>query len=337
MRGTTRRKRDGDDGGRDVPALVWRAQRGDLEAFACLAEEQQAALNRFCRRLMGDASSAEDLAQETLLRAQASIRRLGEPYRFGPWLFGIAANLAKKWWRVQARSPLSLESLMSAYPNVEWDESLYAVASPEQIEEAAEQTAVLREAVASLPVALSRVVVLHYLDGLDYAEVAAALDVPVSTVKGRLFKSRARLRHQLLTAGAVSPDTGPIPKRKVETMPDQKITDSQIAGSMRPKPTRPRTSRMGWPNVPAPIGDDEPRHIRIEIDRDALIDEIFAYVTARGSADNRHRALKELASKRNMFIARDFLNQMVLDGVTKRSDVEDLLDYLIEEGDLIAR
>ncbi len=202
MRGTTRRKRDGDDGGRDVPALVWRAQRGDLEAFACLAEEQQAALNRFCRRLMGDASSAEDLAQETLLRAQASIRRLGEPYRFGPWLFGIAANLAKKWWRVQARSPLSLESLMSAYPNVEWDESLYAVASPEQIEEAAEQTAVLREAVASLPVALSRVVVLHYLDGLDYAEVAAALDVPVSTVKGRLFKSS---RHAPVRAGWVGP------------------------------------------------------------------------------------------------------------------------------------
>ena len=125
---------------------------------------------RFCRRLMGDAASAEDLAQETLLRAQASIARLGEPYRFGPWLLGIAANLARKWWRVQARAPLSLDSLASAYPNVAWDESLAAaVASPEELEELAEQRQLLRDAVAALPPALSRAVVLHYLHGLGYA------------------------------------------------------------------------------------------------------------------------------------------------------------------------
>ncbi|HXI17046.1 MAG TPA: RNA polymerase sigma factor, partial [Chloroflexota bacterium] len=178
-------------------ALARRAQAGDGAAYAELAEAHQLGLARFCRRLTGDAESGADLAQETLLRAQQSVGRLSEPYRFGPWLFGIAANLAKKLWRAEARRPLSLESLLSGYPHVPWDESHTVAPSPERRSEVAEELRLLADAIAALPPALSRVVVLHYLDGLNYAAVAGALDVPVSTVKGRLFESRSRLRDRL--------------------------------------------------------------------------------------------------------------------------------------------
>jgi bifunctional DNase/RNase len=71
---------------------------------------------------------------------------------------------------------------------------------------------VLQAAIESLPPSLGRVVALHYLDGLSYDEVAAALEVPVSTVKGRLFKSRRRLRHTLAAAGVRTEGdgTGPL-------------------------------------------------------------------------------------------------------------------------------
>src|SRR5262249_60313901 len=126
-------------GGMEEPVLlVRRARAGDVPAFAALAAEHQGALERFALRLMGDPDRGEDLVQETLLRAQQSIGRLGAPYRFGPWLMGIAANLARKAWRAEARRPLSLEWLSAAYPHVAWDESDTAVPSPEQHSEAAE-------------------------------------------------------------------------------------------------------------------------------------------------------------------------------------------------------
>jgi RNA polymerase sigma-70 factor (ECF subfamily) len=73
---------------------VRRAQAGDPRAVACLVERHHEALARFCRRLVGEAGP--DLAQETLLRAVPALGRLQEPGRFPAWLFGIAANLARK-------------------------------------------------------------------------------------------------------------------------------------------------------------------------------------------------------------------------------------------------
>ncbi|HJR51505.1 MAG TPA: bifunctional nuclease domain-containing protein, partial [Gemmatimonadales bacterium] len=169
-----------------------------------MLEQYQPALLRFCHRLTGSPAPAQDLAQETLLRAVESLVGLQEPSRFEAWLFGIAANLAKRWWRRQARWPLSLDSLAAAYPDVAWatwPAAAGAGVMPDQRIEQAEQTARIQAAIESLPAALGRVLVLHYLAGWSYAEIAAALEVPVSTVKGRLFKSRARLHGALAAAG----------------------------------------------------------------------------------------------------------------------------------------
>jgi RNA polymerase sigma factor (sigma-70 family) len=173
------------------------AQRGDVQAFACLVEEHEAALRRFCDRLLQDGAPAEDLAQETLLRAFQALPRLEDPARFGAWLFGIAANLARLAWRRRARAPLSLDHLAgSAQPQPQgespWGSA--APATPEWAYEQAEQARRLLDAIASLPAQLRRTVILHYVEDLSYVEVAAAMRVPVTTVKGWLHKSRTRLR-----------------------------------------------------------------------------------------------------------------------------------------------
>lgn len=178
-----------------VPAMVARAQGGEADAFACLTGRYQAQLDHFCARLMP--SAGQDLAQETLFRAYASIGTLRDPATFPAWLFGIAANLARWWWRRQARWPVSLERLAAEYPDVPWKTMISATPLPEAALEEAEQRRRLVDAVGSLPPSLGQALALHYLDGLSYAEVAAALQVPVTTVKGRLFKSRAMLRQRL--------------------------------------------------------------------------------------------------------------------------------------------
>src|SRR5919109_1142976 len=101
--------------------LVTRAREGDAAAFACLVERHGDTLRRFCARLAGADGSAEDLGQETLLRAFRALPGLGDPERFEAWLLAIAANLARTWWRQQARWPLSVEALQLAYPDLPWE------------------------------------------------------------------------------------------------------------------------------------------------------------------------------------------------------------------------
>lgn len=283
----------------ETATLVRLAHTGDVEAFARLAAAHQAHLSRFCRRLLGDATAGEDLSQECLLQAQQSIGRLGEPFRFGPWLLGIAANLAKKAWRSEARRSQSLEMLMAEYPNVPWDESLASIPSPEQLSQEAEERRLLLDAIGTLPESLSRVVVLHYLDGLNYAEVAGVLDVPVSTVKGRLFESRARLRRELTGNGVYE-------------------------GTTR----QPRNRQAGGSGMKLLSNG---KHIRIEIDVDGVLSEAFRFVTAPWPRAEPADVLEDLKSPSNRFVSVQVLEQMVLDGVKQRKHVADFLSYMVDE------
>lgn len=184
-------------------ALVLWAQRGDPTALERLVERYLAALTRFCWRLAGAQGGAEgttqDLVQETLLRMVVSLGRVAEPARFEAWLFGIAANVARKRWRHERQAPLSLERAM-AHPDAEWMAVRPLWETPQAEVEREERAREVEQAVGGLPGAMGRVVVLHYADGLSYAEIAAELGVPVSTIKGRLFKSRRRLRLALGSA-----------------------------------------------------------------------------------------------------------------------------------------
>ncbi|HEV2121556.1 MAG TPA: bifunctional nuclease domain-containing protein, partial [Chloroflexota bacterium] len=186
-----------------VDTLVRSAQRGDTGAFVCLIERVEPGLRRFCVRLAGE-TGADDLAQEALLRAFRGLSGLKQPERFEAWLFAIAANLARRWWRQQLRWPLSLESLAAVYPDMPastWEIIAPPAAAVDMVFEETEQARALQAALDSLPASLSQVVALHYLEGLNYQEVATVLEVPVSTVRGRLFKSRQRLQKTLLDAG----------------------------------------------------------------------------------------------------------------------------------------
>ena len=264
---------------------------------------------------MGDATSGEDLAQEALLRAQLSINRLGPPYRFGPWLLGIAANLAKKAWRAEARRPVSWDTLIAAYPNVPWDESHTAVPSPERRAEAAEEIQLLSDAIAALPRSLSHPLVLHYLDGLSYAEVANALSLPVSTVKGRLFESRSRLRHSLAACGL-----------RVDGRQAARPTKSAAQSPTEAERHPMNETRAATPNRVG-IGN----HLRIEIDVDEISSEVEQYLTAPWPRPEPLEALDELASPRNRFVSIPILESMVLDGASTRDHIQPLVDYWLAE------
>jgi RNA polymerase sigma factor (sigma-70 family) len=207
----------------DDAALVARVLAGDHDAFAPLLAAHRTSLVGLCRRLLGTTLEAEDIAQEAALRALLSLARLKDPASFGAWLHGIAANLARRLLRQRARS-CSVEAL-------DHEEGLRAGWPP--LTPSAEDTYLLSEvheqvmaALADLPVATREAVVGFYLGGHSYAELAALAQVPVSTIRGRLFQGRKQLRR---TLGPLAPAGGTLPHPLREpTMPTPELVEVEV-------------------------------------------------------------------------------------------------------------
>jgi RNA polymerase sigma-70 factor (ECF subfamily) len=194
----------------DEVALIRQAQRGDLDSFNRLVLAYQGLVYNVAYRIMGEAASAEDAAQEAFLSAYRSIRR----YRGGSfrgWLLRIVTHACYDELRRRKRRPsVSLEGEgVESEPGE--SEANPALASPaDGPEAAAERSALARgiqECLERLPEEFRVVAVLADVQELEYQEVAAAIGKPVGTVKSRLARARARLRDCLQGLGELLPST----------------------------------------------------------------------------------------------------------------------------------
>lgn len=139
----------------------------------------------FLYRLCGDANLAEDLAQETFVRALRALERYQPHGKVSTWLFSIAANAARDHWRRHRR-----------HPEVPYEDAvLHADAA--DLSEGMQ----VREALLSLPLEQRTVLILRYYHDLSYAEIAEALVIPVGTVRSRIHNGLERLKGQLLEVG----------------------------------------------------------------------------------------------------------------------------------------
>jgi RNA polymerase sigma-70 factor (ECF subfamily) len=173
-------------------------KRGDPNALAVLVERHHSPLLGYLYRLTdGDRALAEDLAQETFLRALRGISSYDPARPFKPWVYAIATNLARDHYKsARVGRERSLDS-ESAGTDGEWAS---AEAAPEQAALRAEESRTVQRAVADLPDHQREVVVLRFYQSLALNEIAAALDIPLGTVKSRLSLGIRRLRETLLNA-----------------------------------------------------------------------------------------------------------------------------------------
>ena len=168
------------DGATTDAALVSRARAGSDAAFARLVQRHQAAVRAFLRRVLGGGwAEADDLAQDTFLSAWASLRSLRDPAGVRAWLCGIA------WRKAQDRIRASLRG---AARDAAW---LEASDGPPGV--SPEDRLALAAAMQALPPDVRACVALCLADGWSHAEAAAALDLPLGTVKSHVARGRARL------------------------------------------------------------------------------------------------------------------------------------------------
>jgi RNA polymerase sigma-70 factor (ECF subfamily) len=165
---------------------------GDVAAFGVLVTRYRARVVALARRMLAAQASdeAEDVAQEAFVAAydkRLSFRR-GEPFR--PWLYRIAVNRCLDRLRAQARRPVLVEITTVVEPALAGGDPVEALLTEEGEK-------FLSAAVAALPPKLRAVFLLRHLDDLSYEEIAAAVGVPLGTVKTHLFRARAQLRAAL--------------------------------------------------------------------------------------------------------------------------------------------
>jgi RNA polymerase sigma factor (sigma-70 family) len=215
---------------RSDASLVALVLAGERETFGPLLLRHYASVARLCRRLLGPTPEAQDITQEAALQAFLRLSELHEPARFGAWLHAIAANLARM--ELRRRRILSLDGLPDGAPMI----VLWAAGphTPEDIHAAREVHDTIVAALSELSDVNREVVIGFYLAGYSYAELAELLGVPISTVKGRLFKGRRQLRRSLMPTAreVLKPDRRP---RKEHLMEASDLVEVKI-DSIRTSP-----------------------------------------------------------------------------------------------------
>lgn len=183
-----------------VEDLVERAKAGDRPAFGQLVEVYQDKIYGYASRMLGDPDEAEDVAQETFVRAYRSLPHFRGAASFHTWLYRIASNLAIDVARRNRRQSTGNFSLDEPLESEEGDyerEIADETGGPEQLTQRREMQELVRQAVAELPEKLRAVVVLYELQGESYEDIAEILGCPLGTVKSRLFNARSQLKDML--------------------------------------------------------------------------------------------------------------------------------------------
>ena len=182
--------------------LVERCRKGDMQAFGSLVAKYQDRILNMIYRMCGRWADAEELAQETFLKALERMGQFRGHSGFYTWLFRIAANLTISHRRRAGR--ISFNSLTSSDDvdgtQAEALTSALAArreASPAAAAEAAENSRRIAQALEGLEDDFRLVLVLRDIEEMDYAQIAKVLELPAGTVKSRLHRARLMLKEKL--------------------------------------------------------------------------------------------------------------------------------------------
>jgi RNA polymerase sigma-70 factor (ECF subfamily) len=175
--------------------IVERALTGDAEAFGEIVQRWERRIFALAFGMLGREEDARDATQETFLAAFRNLRAFRGEAKVSSWLHRIAVNQCiTRQRRAKVRNESALET------EEEKNAASFATPirySPVRIVEGRETTAAVRLAVNSLPVELRQIVVMKEFEELTFKEIADALDLPLSTVKSRLYTALKQLHMRL--------------------------------------------------------------------------------------------------------------------------------------------
>jgi RNA polymerase sigma-70 factor (ECF subfamily) len=179
--------------------LVSRTMAGREDGFEELVRRYQRPIAAYVYRMVGDYDAALDLTQEVFIKVYNSLRRYRSEFKFSTWIYKIAHNSAVDYLR---RSSSREQALVNEFEGEQYELPLESRRlSPEQESERAERRAEIEMVVRELPTAYRELVELRHAHDMSYDEIAEVTNLPLGTVKNRLFRARELMRQQFIQRG----------------------------------------------------------------------------------------------------------------------------------------
>jgi RNA polymerase sigma factor (sigma-70 family) len=175
----------------DVADAVRAVRAGETQVYATIVKRFQGPLMTLCTALLRNRQAAEELAQDTLVRAYERLDVFDVRQPMKPWLYKLAYRLAQQRRRAQSRETARQEAAATMHEQNRSD------SGPGARLFADERSEMLWAAVSELPMAQRTAVVLYYRESLTVKEVAKVLGVSTGTIKTQLFRARSQIQASL--------------------------------------------------------------------------------------------------------------------------------------------
>ncbi len=174
--------------------ILERVRSGDRRAFEGIVLKYQDAVYNLCRYMTGGSGDAEDVTQDTFIKAYRNLEKFRDTGSFSSWLYRIAVNTCLDLLRRPVPGRLFRTS-----PDGERFalETASNAPTPEETLQSKQARSAVERAVSSLSPKLKAVIVLNEIEGLSYEEVSEVLGISTGTVKSRLSRAREELRKRL--------------------------------------------------------------------------------------------------------------------------------------------
>ena len=167
---------------------------GNTQMFSRLIDNYKNMVYNLAYRMSNNFQEAEDISQETFLRAFQSLTRFNPSYKFSTWLYQITLNIIRDKFKRKEIDEVSLDTPIETDDSEFYLQPVDLTNNPEQIITRQEDARAIQKAILSLPLKYREVIVLRHLQDLSYIEITNILKLPTGTVKVRLYRAREQLR-----------------------------------------------------------------------------------------------------------------------------------------------
>ncbi len=177
--------------------LIRLAKAGDSKAYDQLLHKYKNQVYNLIYRMVRNKQEAEDLTQEAFIKAFKSLVSFNEDYAFSTWLYKIATNNCIDYFRKRKLQTYSLDKPIK-YKDSEIQQELPdPELNPEKKILALERSRIIQDAIDSLPEKYHTAIVMRHREEKSYEEIAEILNLPLGTVKARIFRAREMLNKAL--------------------------------------------------------------------------------------------------------------------------------------------
>ena len=178
-------------------AIVKRVQQGDLNAYNILVIKYQHKVAQILSKFLDNTADVNDVAQEAFIKAYKAINSFRGESSFYTWLYRIVVNAAKTYLESSNKHKGHIDVDSEEFSSIDENGVLTNKDTPDRIIESQELQQVILSALNDLPHELRQALTMREIDGMSYDDMSVALDIPIGTVRSRIFRARQLIEERM--------------------------------------------------------------------------------------------------------------------------------------------